>query len=86
MGEVVNAFGQSLVPDPDQEIIDKLDELLDRAKRGELTGIAYAMVRPNGAVGTGWVGENCSSNDMLGAVAALQVRYVRSWEEGADDN
>lgn len=85
MGEVVTPFGRSAVPDPDQDTIDKLEELLAQAKRGELSGIAYAMLRPNGAIGTGWVGEKRSGNSMLGAVAALHVRYVRSWEEWAND-
>jgi hypothetical protein len=36
------------------EIVDKLLELLTRARKGEVVAIAMVVVSPNGTVSTGW--------------------------------
>lgn len=77
--DIIAPFNRSPVPvDPDQGVIDTLESLLERARKGEIAAIAYATLEPNGTVGTAWTGDG-SSNLMLDAVSGLQVRYARSW-------
>lgn len=36
------------------EVVDKLLDLLTRARKGEVVALAVAVVNPNGTVSTGW--------------------------------
>lgn len=40
---------------PDKDVVAKLEDLLNRAKSGELKALAYVVVEVEGQVGTGWV-------------------------------
>ena len=81
MGEVVSPFGPSVhIPEPDRDVVEALEELLEKARRGEVACFAYAYTTPNDTVHSGWQGSG-SANIMLGAVSALQVRYAQVWLE-----
>lgn len=43
-------------PEPDLELIDYLEELLDMARSGDLQGIAMARLYRNGQTANGWAG------------------------------
>jgi hypothetical protein len=55
-------------------VIQRLEQLLESARRGEITDIAVATVAPGGAVGTGW---SDITNDVLlmAAIHHLRLRF-----------
>jgi pyruvoyl-dependent arginine decarboxylase (PvlArgDC) len=66
----------------DDEVVEKLEELLVKAKAGQLIGMVYGMVSPQASVGTGWVG-NARSHDMLAAASMLFHRLAREAVDAA---
>lgn len=66
---------ETLPNEADPEIVAKLEELLELAKSGELRAIAYATVRPNNMLGTGWIGTAGTRYPVAGAVGMLHTRY-----------
>jgi hypothetical protein len=83
-----------LAPDPEPEMhqptIDLLRELLARAEKGEIHGLAYAAVL-RGRAGTGWGtgftfqgGMSCA-NALTTAIAVLHRRFVDMHMEEAED-
>jgi hypothetical protein len=81
---ILRPFGVSAAaPEPDEKLIAVLERILDRARSGELTMMAYVIIEPNGTIGTGWAGDG-SANVMLGAVSGLQARFARAWLDGDD--
>lgn len=77
MSKVV-AFKDHIIPgDPNLEIVADIEQLLDEAKSGALTGFAYAAIRDNDN-GTGWCG-NAGTREALGAaIMMLNHRYAHS--------
>ncbi len=67
--------------EPDKEIIERIEELLESAKRGEVIGFGYLIVRPNHHIGTGWKGGSSTMHEMLAGATALQARITQSWLE-----
>jgi len=67
---------------PNQQAIAMLETLLAQAKRGELHGIAYASIKSEGYVSTGWSGEFNSSDVFrcLGAIESLKARFIHERE------
>lgn len=84
--EVIAPFGPSIhAPVVDSSIVEALEELLDRARRGEIAAFAYATVANNETVGNGWRGDGPGiGNLMLGAVSALHARYTQAWLDNCD--
>lgn len=66
---------ETLPDEADSEIISKLEELLEMAKSGELRGVAYATVRRNNILGTGWIGTAGTRHPLSGAIGMLNTRY-----------
>lgn len=62
---------------PDEEVIKILEEMLERAKTGEISAIALAYVLPQHAVGTAWAGANIVGGGIaLGfAITSLEQSY-----------
>lgn len=61
---------------PDAEVIERIEELLERARRGDIVGIAYAVIEQNNGMGTGWCGGH-GTRDRIGmAVGILNHRYI----------
>jgi len=84
MSDVVRLWGGvsegSVVPD----VVEILEELLERAKAGELQALAFATVNGGGALGTGWNG-NEGTRDVMGAsISLLQSRYFLDAYRGDD--
>lgn len=60
---------------PDQGVIDILENLLHRAKTGNLRAIAYAIVNSDRSLGTGWAGAAGSRDRVSSAIMILNSRY-----------
>lgn len=82
--KVVALNSGAIVPgEADKEIIEVLERYLAEAKRGEITGVALAVCRPNENIGTEWCGV-CGAKFPLGyAVTLLQSRYYLSQIEAS---
>ncbi len=56
-------------------IVELLENLLTRAKRGDVVGVALAYVKPNRATQTTWCGmENGYTHELNSAVTTLAFR------------
>lgn len=75
MSDVVKLQVVQTVPEPDGEIIAVIEDLLARAKSGDLQAIAYCTVSDDGVVGTGWAGTDGTRHPLGMAVSILSVRY-----------
>jgi hypothetical protein len=88
MNKVVSLHGGPIGPagpsEPDETVIAVLEDLLERAKTGEIRSIAYAYLLPEYALGTGWVGADQAGGGIaLGfAVSALQHEYYDGIRNG----
>ncbi|MBS0311571.1 MAG: hypothetical protein JSR88_09570 [Proteobacteria bacterium] len=78
MAEVVS-LPQKVERVPIEPIVELLERLIDRAKRGDIRAFAYAVVREGF-----WIeqGVKCADDEpvypsLIGAVATLQGRLVR---------
>jgi hypothetical protein len=67
-------------PPPDQDVVDRLEELLARARSGQILGLHYACVEPGRIIGTGFVGR-ADKGIMLTAIAEGYLRYGRCYIE-----
>lgn len=88
MNKVVSLHGGPIGPagpsEPDETVIAVLEDLLERAKTGEIRSIAYAYLLPEYTLGTGWAGAETGGNGIsLGfAVSALQHEYYDGIRNG----
>ena len=60
---------------PNVEVVERLEMLLERARAGEIAGLAYGYAEPPGDVGTGWVGGNRMR--LAAAVELMHYRFFR---------
>lgn len=56
-----------------QDVVDTLEKLLARAKEGQLIGLAYVTISPEGNTGTGWDGYG--RKDLSFGISLLNQRY-----------
>lgn len=63
---------------PDAAILAFCEDLVDRAKRGQIRGIAVAMVKSGRITADGWrreeYGADCA-HELMAAITYLQLRY-----------
>lgn len=77
MAEIRAIHGGSIPGKADADIVETLERLLDEARQGDITAIAYAVVRPD-EIGTGWTG-GAGTRDGIGmAISLLAARYPLS--------
>jgi hypothetical protein len=76
MAKVVAFHGGAVAGEPSREIVETLSDLLERAKRGEISAIAYATIAPSGSCGTGWDGIQGTRNPLSSVIMMLQHRYA----------
>ena len=62
--------------EPDPELVERIEELLERAKAGEIQGLMYCGVAggPDNEVLYGWAGGK--NNDLLMSSALMQVTVL----------
>jgi hypothetical protein len=63
----------------DPLVIERLENLLDEAKRGEVIGISYSCARPNLTAGIGFAGSEVLT--MMGGTVMLQDLLAQSLKE-----
>jgi hypothetical protein len=76
-GQVVTLRGAAppVPTEPDQEVVGKLEELLQLAKDSQLTGLVYGLVFANQDITTGWAGK-ADSHTMIAAATIVQHRVL----------
>lgn len=75
----VVAFKNSIPPgEANPEMVEALEDLLSRAKSGELRGFAYATVSGGDFHGSGWEGSDGSRHPLSSAIMMLQFRYAEA--------
>lgn len=75
----VVAFKNSIPPgEANPDMVAVIEDLLDRAKSGELRGLAYATFASGDITGTGWEGSDGSRHPLSSAIAMLQHRYTQA--------
>lgn len=57
------------------DLIDQLEELLERARAGSITAMGMALVNSDGTIGTRWSGGD-QTLPMIAAVAMLQHEFL----------
>lgn len=70
-GKVVNIYGQPFQDDREgnAEVIERLEELLERARAGDIVSIAMGYVHADGATSLGWAGNATAA--LLGALSRV---------------
>ena len=61
-------------------VVEALEEALDKAKRGELTGVAIGGVMPNGCLYTNHGSGECSARDLMAAALASFEERKDNWK------
>lgn len=82
MSEVVSIHGHSVPGEPEPGVVEALEYLLERAKRGDLTAVAYATVALSGAQATGWAGGSGTRHPLASTIMMLNHRYAAGLLEG----
>jgi len=73
----VHKLTERLLPgEADEELVEALRDLLARAERGEISGLAWAGCTPNDAAFSGWQGAGGTLFHIGASIMALQVRYA----------
>jgi hypothetical protein len=78
MNNVIKLREETLPDEPDADLIAKLEELLEMAKSGQLRGMAYATVKSQLVLGTGWSGTAGTRYPLSGAIGMLHTRYFNA--------
>jgi hypothetical protein len=63
-----------------EDIVEKLEAVLSKAKKGELSSVAIAVVYRDGSTGGSW-SKAPSSSLQIGSVTMLQWRLARKLAE-----
>jgi len=61
-----------------QNVVERLEEVLERARKGEVSSVAIAYVDRDGICTTGW-SKPPSMGLLVGATSALLDKLHRSW-------
>ena len=77
-GNVVSIGGVHVPGEVNPVLIEMLETLLDRAKRGEVVAVAYAAVTANGDGASAWEQSDTRVNQLAAPILALQYRYAKA--------
>lgn len=61
--------------EPNEELVAKLEELLEMAKSGYLRAMSYVLITSDRAVITSWSGQ-CDGHDMTAGVSKLFYKFL----------
>lgn len=64
--------------DAGEGIIDKIEQVLERARKGELSMIAIATVERDGAAGRTWSFTHNTAT-ILGAIELMKAEIIEQW-------
>jgi hypothetical protein len=84
--EIKHIYGGPVEEDrqPNKKIVEKLERFLDEAKRGDITSIAYAIVKPNQFISEGYELGPFNNYALNAAVDILHYRIRNSIMGGKD--
>jgi hypothetical protein len=68
--------GRLLPGEANQDLIEALEGLVERAKKGEITGLAWAGVTGNDHLINGWEGPGGTVFTIGASIMALNSRYA----------
>lgn len=71
--------------EPNKDVVAALESYLDRAKRGDIVGVAIAGVRSDGANSSMWASDGGLSNSLVSSVALMQFRVLEAAMERFQD-
>ena len=75
MAEVVNLYGEPSSLANNGDLVEQLEELLERALAGSITAMGMAFVNADGSISTRWSGGD-QSIPMIAAVSMLQHEFL----------
>lgn len=62
-----------------EEVVQRLEELLAEARRGEIAGIAYVYISPSRDM-VSWGQRNLTTLEGIALAARLQHNFQRNWD------
>ncbi len=65
-------------PKPRPETIDYLEDLLARAKSGEIQAFGIVVQKSNGGTANGWTGFGTNPMSIIGELEAMKVDLIRA--------
>ena len=84
MAEVHKLTERLLPGEADPELVEALRDLLARAERGEINGLAWAGCSPSDSTFNGWQGAGGTMFHIAAAILCLQSRYAMMMQEEAE--
>ena len=72
---VVSIYGGPSSHGDNGDLVEQLEELLDRAKAGSITAMGMAFVNVDGSISTRWSGGD-QSIPMIAAISMLQHEFL----------
>jgi hypothetical protein len=75
MSSVVNLYGEPASIAGNHDLVEQLEELLERARAGTITAMGMAFVNSDGSVSTRWSGGD-QSIPMIAAVSMLHHEFL----------
>ena len=72
---VVSIYGGPSSHGVNGDLVEQLEELLDRAKAGSITAMGMAFVNVDGSISTRWSGGD-QSIPMIAAISMLQHEFL----------
>jgi len=63
---------------PQANVIAKLEQLLERAKAGQIRAIAFTFVKPGGWLCDGWEDDSGTVHLLMAGISYLQNRFATS--------
>jgi hypothetical protein len=80
--KVHRLFEAGPITEPDAEMVSNLRALLSQARRREIKGFGYFLVRANDSLVSGWNAGVADRHDMVAGATLLQARVVKAWVDG----
>ena len=82
MDNVISFGTDNKYTEPNKILISILEELLEYAKNGDITSVAYIGVMDSGSIMTGkYLSEGCNVFEVVGSVENLKYRILREYIE-----
>ena len=78
MSNIIKLGANVLPGEPDTDLIETLERLLEDAKSGNIRALAYATVCESEVLGSGWTGVAGTRYHLGSSVLMLQSRYASS--------
>lgn len=75
MTKVVNLYGGQFSMAGNDDLVEQLEELLERARAGLITAMGMAFVNADGSIATRWSGGD-QTIPMIAAVSMLQHEFL----------